>query len=291
MAIDQAVLAGLPEDQAASVRRLVEKGICLPPQPAVLEELNHLLMRGVSDIRVLARTITQDPGIVAALFKVVQSAAYRRHQPFDSVEQILQALGIGPTYNLVRALSLAAAVPARHNAKAFEAFWARARAVGEIAMLIAEERVSVCNIFPDQAYLAGLFHDCGVALLMQRFATYCKSMGLDGGRWPDLTEEDRRFNADHAVIGYLVGRHWKLPDFICDSIRFHHDLAGAENHAARTMVAILSLAEHIHLRDLHYPNPAWEGARALVASELGFSDDTLAEFSDEIIDRFHAMRH
>ena len=48
-------------------------------------------------------------------------------------------------------------------------------AVAQMAMLVAEERVSVCNIFPDQAYLAGIFHDCGVPVLMQRFTTYCKA--------------------------------------------------------------------------------------------------------------------
>ena len=57
MAIDKALLGTLSEDEGKSIRRLVEKGIKLPPQPAVLEELNHLLTRGVSDVRVLGRSI------------------------------------------------------------------------------------------------------------------------------------------------------------------------------------------------------------------------------------------
>jgi HD-like signal output (HDOD) protein len=292
MAIDKALLATLSEDESKSVKRLLEKGVKLPPQPHVLEELQHLLTRGVSDLRVIARSIGQDAGIVAALFRVVQSAAYRRMQPFESVEQILQAIGTRQTFNIVQAAAFAAAVPSKHNARAFEAFWARSQAVSRIAMLIAEDRVSVCNIFPDQAYLAGIFHACGVPVLMQRFPTYCKTMQLDEpGAWLDLAEEDKRFNADHCVVGYLVGKHWKLPDFICDAIRFHHDMATLGNHAARTMVAILQLAIQLYYQDLHIDNPEWPSVRAEVAEELGLHPDALPEFMDEILERYQSETH
>ena len=292
MAIDKALLETLSEDEGKSVRRLVEKGIKLPPQPRVLEEMQHMLTRGVTDLRVIARTIAQDPGIVAALFKVVQSAAYRKMQPFESIEDILQAIGTRQTYNIVQAVALANAVPAKHNAKAFEAFWIRSGAVGQLAMLIAEERVSVCNIFPDQAYLAGIFHDCGVPVLMQRFSTYCKTMHADEqGAWVDLAEEDKRFNADHCVVGYLVGKHWKLPDFICDAIRFHHDMAGMGYHASRTMVGILQLAIQLYYQDLHIDNPEWLSVKASVAEELGLHPDELPEFMDVILERFHGEQH
>lgn len=289
MKFDMVLFDDLAEGEAASVKRLLDKGVNIPPQPRVLTELQHLVARGVSDVRVLARTITQDPGVAGLLFKVVQSPAYRRQQPFDSVEQVLQAIGIKQTYNIVQALTLHAALPAKHNQKAFEAFWARSHAIGQLAMVIADKRVSVCNIFPDQAYLAGIFHDCGVPVLMQRFSTYCKSMHLDEpGCWADLAEEDARFNADHCVVGYLVGRHWKLPDFICDAIRFHHDIGRLGNHAARTMVAILQLAIQVYHLDLHIENPEWAMAHDAVLAELGLHVDALPEFIDDVLDQFHA---
>ncbi len=292
MAIDKALLTTLSEEESKKVRRLVDKGIKLPPQPVVLEELNHLLTRGVSDVRVLARSVSQDPGIVAALFKVAQSSAFASLQPLDSVEHILQAIGLKQTYNIVQAVSLANAMPAKHNAKAFEAFWARSRAVAQLAMLVAEERVSVCNIFPDQAYLAGIFHDCGVPVLMQRFTTYCKDMHLDvPGLWTDLAEEDARFNADHCVVGYLVGKHWKLPEFICDAIRYHHEMISMGSHASRTMVAILQMAIELHYRDVHASNPEWDGVRDAVAEELGLYSDAVAEFMEDILERYHSEAH
>ena len=64
--------------------------------------------------------------------------------------------------------------------------------------MIASDRVSVCNIFPEQAYMAGIFYECGVPILMQRFPDYCSKLNLETTLfWPTLAEEDALFNVDH----------------------------------------------------------------------------------------------
>ena len=288
MAFDKSLLVDLTGEESSRVKRLIERGVSIPAQPRVLLELQEQLARGVSDVRLLARTIGQDPGIGAMLFKVAQGSAFRRHQPLTSLENILQAIGLKQTGNLVQAIALSAAMPAKQNQKAFEAYWARSQVVSELAMLIADERVAVCNVFPDQACLAGVFHDCGVPVLMQRFSSYCREMCLESpGNWIDLKEEDARFNADHCVIGYLVARHWKLPDFICDAIRFHHDMAHVNHHAARTMVAILQLAFHLYHHEQHLLSPEWPLVKDEVLDELGLGEDTLPELADIVLERYH----
>ena len=74
MVIDQSLLVDLSGDESKRVARLFEKGVTIPPQPRVLQEFQDALARGVTDVRVLSRIVSQDPGIVAALFKVAQSA-------------------------------------------------------------------------------------------------------------------------------------------------------------------------------------------------------------------------
>ena len=191
----------------------------------------------------------------------------------------------------MQAIVLAGLVKVDKNQAAYEAFWARSQAVAQIAMLIADDRVAVCNIFPDQAYLAGIFHDCGVLLLLQRFPAYCAEMHLgEPGRWVDLDEEDRKFSADHSVVGYIVSRYWRLPEFICDAIRFHHHITEMGDHEARSMIAILQLAIEIYYRDQHVPNPEWARIKDEVMPELGLGEDTLPEFVDIVIERFHASQ-
>ncbi|MDD2740880.1 MAG: HDOD domain-containing protein [Rhodocyclaceae bacterium] len=274
---------------AGRVKRLLEGGIKIPPQPRVLEELRQQTMRKQFDVRVLARIIGQDPGIAAMLFKVVTNAAYRQHQPFDSIEQILHAVGVRQTFNLVQAISMINLGSIKKHQLVYEAFWARSKTIAQLAMLIADERIAVCNIFPDQAYIAAIFHDCGVLLQLQRFPTYCAEMRLEEpGRWVQLADEDRKFNADHCVVGYIVARHWCLPEFICDAIRFHHDISQLQNHVSRTMVAILQLASELYYREQRVPNPEWDLVKLEVLPELGLDEDALLEFADIITERFHA---
>ena len=81
MVFDKSLLVDLTGEEENRVKRLLERGVTIPAQPRVLLELQDQLARGVSDVRLLARTIEQDPGIGAMLFKVVQRAAFRRLQP------------------------------------------------------------------------------------------------------------------------------------------------------------------------------------------------------------------
>lgn len=266
-------------------------GIRIPPQPEVVDTFGKLLEAGECNVGVLAKVLNQDPGIVGLLYKAVASPVYRRHQPFASVERILQVVGLRQTYNLVRAAALASLTDLQRNRALCEAVWARGRAIAQFAMVIADERISVCNIFPDQAYMAGIFHDVGILLLTQRFPEYGESMHLAPGHWADVKEEDRRFNADHAVVGYVVARHWHLPEFIAEAIRYHHDIRELGYHASRTMVAILQLATELYHRDLRTVYPEWEAIQHEVLDELGLNADALPEFADIVAERVAAQEN
>jgi HD-like signal output (HDOD) protein len=281
-------IKSLTPDEASKVQRLLEKGIKIPPQPRVLEELRQLLLKQEFDIRKLARVISQDPAIVSMLFKITTCFAYRQHQPFNSIEQVLHCLGVQETYNLVLAITASGLASKTKNRAVMESYWARSQSIAQIAMLVANDRITVCNIFPDQAYLAAVFHDCGIPILMERFQTYCEVMRLgDPNCWVDFRVEDERFNADHSVVGYLVARHWNLPDFICEAIRYHHEYDPDIPYTTKSMVAILQLSTEIYFRDRRIKNPEWVAAEPEVLEELGIDKDGLPELIDDIVERYH----
>lgn len=85
-----------------------------------------------------------------------------------------------------------------------------------------------------------------------------------------------------------MARHWNLPEFICDAIRYHHDMSSIGLHASRTMVAILQLAIEIFYRE-HVKNTEWDRVKEDVLIELGLRDDALPEFIDDILEAFHAQ--
>ena len=184
-------------DAKNAIEELVAKGIKLPPQPDVLIELQDLLSSDSYNMSDLSRIILSDPGITSMLFKAASSPVFSNGKHLVSVEEVLMVIGIRQTYNLVQAISLTTRI-ADATRKSFNIFWTRSREVAEIAAMIASDRVSVCNIFPEQAYMAGIFYECGVPILMQRFPDYCSKLNLETTLfWPTLAEEDALFNVDH----------------------------------------------------------------------------------------------
>jgi HD-like signal output (HDOD) protein len=271
-----------------SMKDLASKGIKIPPQPKVLIELRNLLASEDYDVRALASIINADPGISAMLFKAARSPIFGRGKKFDNIEQVVMVIGVKQTFNLVQAMALTSSVSSTSR-KAFDIFWTRSQEIAQLAALIAADRVSICNVFPDQAYMAGIFHECGVPVLMQRFPDYCKNLQLENTCcWPNLTEEDSRFDIDHSSVGYIVAKHWALPDFVCSAIRYHHEFPQNELGAACTLVAIIQLATHFHHRICRVEDPLWTKVCDDVLNELGLHADNEQEYFEEISERFFA---
>ena len=278
-------------DIEQAITELAAKGVKLPPQPKVLIELQNKLASDNYKINDLVRIISSDPGISSMLFKAVRSPVFSGGKELNSIKQVLMVIGIKQTYNLVQAFSLATSISVATR-KSFEIFWTRSQEVAQIAALIATDRVSVCNIFPDQAYMAGIFYECGVPVLMQRFPDYCSKLNLDtSAYWPVLAEEDALFNVDHCSIGYLVARHWNLPDFICKAILYRSEIPLEEYGAVRTLAAILQLAINCHHRIAHTEHQLWRKVREEVLAELGIHLDGEQEYYEEITEQFLASQH
>ena len=282
-------MANPADDVEKAINDLVTKGIKIPPQPSVLIELQKLLSSDSYKMSDLTRIIASDPGITAMLFKTVHSPVFGNCKEYNSIEQVLMVIGIKQTLNLVQAISLSTSI-SNEARKSYEIFWTRSQEVAKISSLIASDRVSVCNIFPDQAYMAGIFYECGVPLLMQRFPEYCSKFNVDSAKnWPVLADEDALFNVDHCSIGYLVAQHWKLPKFICKAILVRQEMPHEELGAVRSLVAILQLAVYLYHRINQTEYPHWKKIRKEVLLELGIHPDEEQEYYEEIIEQFMAL--
>lgn len=273
-------------DVDAEVLRLISSGIRIPSQPKVVNEVVAMLQANQLDLRDMGEAISQDAGLTAMLYKITRSAAFARRRAPQSVEQILALVGIRQAAQLVQSYGLTVALTG--NTAVLEQFWLRSGEIALLASVIAYERVSVCNIFPEQAYMAGIFHDCGVPVLMERFPDYCQATGMDGRarKWADVREEDRAFQVDHCSIGYLLARHWRLPDFVAEAIRNHHELSRLSSPASRSVMAVLQLAIHLYSAEQQLANPDWALNMPVVLEELGLHPDDLPSFSDEVMDLY-----
>jgi HD-like signal output (HDOD) protein len=274
--------------EGPEIEAILGQGVIIPSQPKVLMEIEALASQPRVNVKAIASLIAKDPALLAGVFKVVNSPAMGLSRRIDSAEMAITLLGLKQVTNLLKSLAIRQALGG--NSKAYEKFWERSGDIAQIAAIIAQKQVAVCNVFPDQAYMAGLFHDCGVPVLMQRFPEYCKALNNLNGGWPKLVDEDRQFDTDHSVVGYLVGKHWRLPEFILRGIRYHHEILSVI-HPASTVVAMLQTSTHIYnLIMKNSDDSEWEATWQNAIEELGISRDHLREFEEDVIEDFTAAK-
>lgn len=271
-------------NEQALLDKLLASQIIIPPQPAILLEIDKLLNKPNDQLTAIGNLINKDVGLSAAIFKLVNSSFYKTATPITSIQKAITVLGLTQVSNLIKGLSLRKALGGHEIA--YEKFWERSDEIATLSAIIAKKQISACNIAVDQAYMAGLFHECGVPILMQRFPEYCQSFRLNqGSNWPDFKEEDKRFSTDHCVVGFMVTKHWNLPEFICQAVRFHHELLSVD-HAALTLVSILQMARHLHKKINRMPDEEWTRNSAQVLEEIGVGKEGAVEFMEDVIEAF-----
>ena len=266
-----------------SIEQLL-KQVTIPPRPALLIELDRELGGAEPDFRAVAALVGKDVGISAAMLKTLNSPLFALRSKIGNVTQAVQLLGMRNVRNIVTGLMLRNMVGAGQN---LERFWDSAEKVAAI-------NAYLCSILPktprDEAYTFGLFRDCGIPILMQRFPEYRDTLKRAAGDdRPMPVVEDERHGTNHATVGYMVARSWGLSDAICQSILHHHDIdmindKGGTVPLAHTLVAINFLAEHLNDTMLRMRQDSqWELHGEMVLDYLGITHKEYVEIQDDVM--------
>lgn len=236
-------------------------GIILPPMPMTLTGVNSERAKPEPSLAEIARLIERDISVAAAVIKAVNSPLFGLRRKLESISQAVFLLGLDNVVNLVTALSLRSSMQAKKFPD-LDRFFDTAQDVAIIMSSLAGD----LGVMPSgQAYLLGLFHDCGTPLLFQKYPEYqdvVRAAKTTVNRSITAVEEER-LGTDHALVGYFLGRSWKLPNAVCLSIRYHHnayDLLAASKRttqrdedidALTNAAALLAMADFISYRFGH----------------------------------------
>ena len=117
------------------------------------------------DLEVIARLISQDPGLSGALLKIVNSPYYGLSNKIASIQRAVNLLGSRSIINLINAQSIKGEM-CDDTIVTLNRFWDTAQDVAMTCLTLAKRTGSQAV---DEAYALGLFHDCGVPLMLKRF--------------------------------------------------------------------------------------------------------------------------
>ncbi len=224
------------------------KGVHIPPQPQIMVDLQMEQVMPDCSLARIGELISQDVGLSGKVLKTVNSSSFGLANNITSVKQAVNILGVNSVVNLVNALSIRGEL-SNDDIITLGSFWDNAM---EIAMACAAIAKQIGYSSPDEAYSLGLFHNCGVPLLMMRLDNY-KDIIEESYARTDATitdTENELAKTNHAVVGYYVAKSWNLPMHITQAIHEHHNVEKIisdenQNSQKRTLLAILKMAENI----------------------------------------------
>ncbi|WP_171970720.1 HDOD domain-containing protein [Pseudomonas versuta] len=267
----------------------------MPPQPQIMVDLQMEQYMPDPDLEVIAGLIAQDPGLSGALLKIVNSPYYGLSNKIASIRRAVTVLGSRTVINLINAQSIKGEMT-DDTIVTLNRFWDTAQDVAMTSLTLAKRTGAQAL---DEAYALGLFHDCGIPLMLKRFPDYMRVLEQGyanagtGSRVVDT--ENRHFNTNHAVVGYYTAKSWRLPVHLTEAIANHHNALAifsddsSRNSQLKNLLAILKMAEHICASHTVLGNQRedheWDSIRHLVLDYIGLSDydfDNLKESIREL---------
>ena len=268
------------------------QGISVPPQPQIMVDLQMEQYMPDPDLDVIAKLISQDPGLSGALLKIVNSAHYGLANKIASIQKAVNLLGIRSVINLINAQSIKGEM-SDETIVTLNRFWDSTQDVAMTSLTLAK-RIGSQTV--DESYALGLFHDCGIPLMLKRFPDY---MDVLERAYTNASPENRvvdteneAFDTNHAVVGYFTAKSWRLPEHVTNAIANHHNALAIfqddsnRNAQLKNLLAVLKMAEHICASHKVLGNEdedhEWDAIGHLILDYVGLSDYDFENLKESI---------
>ena len=265
----------------------VAQSVGIPPCPGILIDLSAEAKKDDPDFRKIERLVSMDVGLSATLLKTVNSPFYGLRNKISTVSQAVSMLGLSMLSRTVTGLVLRNAFAGKDSIS-MEHFWDASANKAMAAAFIARQ---LPGMDKDEFYTFGLFQNCGIPILMQRFPQYKETLGA-ANESPDrkFTEiEDEAHGTDHATMGYLLTKSWRLPEDLSQAIRYHHEYAMLSDEQTtlstktQHLIAVGLLASHAIQTDSGLSlSLEWEKGGDTALAHLGLTAHEFQEIADDL---------
>lgn len=235
----------------------------VPSQPHALVQLSLLLAEDDINLPAVSTLIETDMALAAAVLKAVNSSLYGLRGRVQSVQQAITYLGMREVTAITFEIGLRAAFP---PAAELEPVWKRA-AVRGLMMGRLGQRLSLDSW---AAHSAGLFEECGKAVLFRHAPDHYRAMLRAAGNGPGadtelLTLEHAGFGVSHDALGAALCESWGLGAAAVASVRHHVSVQATLDYPpalARRSICALSAVAHALMAPAEAAAPAAGDAAA-----------------------------
>jgi HD-like signal output (HDOD) protein len=265
--LDRALLAAMADDSVE-----------LPPPPQVAVEVTRLTRADETDegnvtanAAELAKLIQRDVALAGQVMRVANSALYARRTPVVTLPQAIAWLGMREVRTIAYAVAVQGQVFAStYFRKEMTELWRESI----ITALFAQEVARLKRRNVESAYLCGLLHRVGMAIVLSRAGT----AALTNRIAPDPRAVLPFAAAHEARVGIQLAKSWSLPPAVTATIAHWCNPLGATEF--RTEVMEVALARQIS-DELRTPGAGGELPDSMLGPVSKWMDE-LSIYPDEL---------
>ncbi len=240
-----------------AVKSIVSGVDTLPSVPHLYQRVTEEVQRENCSLAEVARIISEDPGMTAAILKLVNSSFFGVYRKVTNPLQAVSLLGVDIVRGLILTAHLFAVSDLSHLSHyGLETLVGHSLATGRIASALARFE-GLSREAADECFIAGMLHDVGKLILASQFGELYVAI-ISNVRSTNRTVwevEKEILGCSHAEIGaYLMGL-WNLPGPVVDALAFHHQptRSGDKTFSALTAVHAANSLQHAS----HVVNPGY----------------------------------
>ncbi|MCG2759038.1 MAG: HDOD domain-containing protein [Desulfobacteraceae bacterium] len=191
--------------------------------PHILLKLLEVCNKKPVKIDEISQIINKDASLSVRLMSMVNPVRYGQPNRVTSIDQTLLLLGPDITKNIAISAIVQQSFNKMENSyiPALKILWRHSLMCAVLAEMIARK---VSYPSPDEAYLAGLFHDIGKLVLWVNYQNeYTEALQSTGSNPALLIDNEKRLGISHCETGAQIINSWLPKSFIADAVLYHHE--------------------------------------------------------------------
>ena len=254
--------------------KLLEQIKELPAMPNVIVKALGIIKDDTSGTKELSDIMAYDQALTSQVLKLVNSAYYGFAQEITSVSKALALLGMTQTRNII----IAVAMKPMLTSQGGRDMWKHSLKCGVAAECLAN-LTGVAD--PADAFTIGFLHDIGKILLnIADTITYQKVRTMVKNGEDVIDAENEMFETNHADLGFLLAKKWKLSVLLANCIKYHHDPMSSSMPQISTLAYLANKISH------EEPDLFDED---MVKEQLGLEINQIMQYRDEINEKSSAL--
>ncbi|MFQ5607114.1 MAG: HDOD domain-containing protein [Candidatus Zixiibacteriota bacterium] len=260
----------------------------LPASPEVIKVVMDRTADFNSDIQGLSKALSADQTITAKVLKLSNSSFYGRAHSVATLDEAIMILGFFTLRSLVVATATHSMFDGSDAGGHQRTLWEHSLATAMACRLVGGRVEGLNN---DEAFLAGLMHDLGKLILIQKMPEdYAKIIEKAKEECVPFTQlEDSAFGFNHTDLGQALMDEWAFPPELIESIRDHHlqDYSSAADEPV-SLACVVNLADTIsnYLQIGFACKDAPEPWTTNSAARIGLDSANLKEICEELQNSF-----